>query len=240
MKNRNARTLRNKNIMPRSLDSTEVAVGKPSESVKLHDYQSEDISIGLKKLQIYARIVRNRHLQDSIDWMEAICRPSTEPIISLLKRAQKELTDKKRLDPARLYVSYAVHERGHFQKKLFKTRDGGFTVRRSSRHRFVVKIREMPLPEYFHQVYILKRVPRAIVSDMMAALRDGRAPPHMQREFAPYVSSDSRRQHRKEMKWLDLNRKFDYFEERRKWILNYTRNLEAYKERMIEMRTATK
>ena len=240
MKSRNARTLRNKSILPRSFDSTEVPAGKPSESVKLHDFNSEDISIGMKKLQIYARIVRNRHLQDSIDWMEAICRPSTQPIINLLKRAQKELVDKKRLDPARLYVSYAVHERGHFQKKLYKTRDGGFAVRRSSRHRFVIKIREMPLPEFFHQVYILKRVPRAIVSDMMAALRDGRATANMQRAFAPYVSSDSRRQHRKEMKWLDLNRQFDYFEIRRKWILDYTRNIDAFKERMIGMRTTNK
>jgi hypothetical protein len=84
---------RNKIILARNQDGSYAPL--TTDAAKEHNYKSEDISIGLKKLQIYERIIRNRHLQDSIDWIEAICRPSTEPIVKLLKKAQTELVDKK-------------------------------------------------------------------------------------------------------------------------------------------------
>jgi ABC-type Fe3+-hydroxamate transport system substrate-binding protein len=97
----------------------------------------------------------------------------------------------------------------------------------------------MPLPEFFHQLYILKRVPRAIVSAMAAAINDGRAAsPDMQRAFAPYVSSESRRRHRKEMQLLDLTRRFDYNKEMTDWISEYQANLDAHRERLMSMRRA--
>jgi len=235
VKSRNERTARNKNILPNTDEAYLIRIGRSPIKVEEHDFKADEISLGMKKLQIYARIIRNRHLQDAIDWMTAICRPSTEKIIKLLKRAQTELISKN-LDPARLYVTLAVHERGSFQRRMFVTRDGDRTSRRSNRHRFVIKVREMPLPEFFHKIFILKRVPRAIVSDMAAAIRDGRATPEMQRAFAPYVSSASRRQHRRQMKYEDLTKKFDYLETRRKWIDEYQINLAAHNEESLSLR----
>ena len=236
VKNREARTLKNKALVPKVRLAEEAPYKKRSSEGPQFSFKIVEVSMSLRKLQNYARLLRHKHLQDGIDWIEAVSRPSAEPLMKLLKRAQKALVDEANLDPARLYIENALQETGYYKRNLFKKRDGGFSIRSSNRHRFVVKIREMPLNEFFHRVYILKKIPRAIVMDMASALRDGRAGPHMNRAFAPYVTAASRRQHRQELKYLELTRRFDYYAERKKWIAAYQDNIRRFTNRKREAR----
>jgi hypothetical protein len=99
---------------------------------------------------------------------------------------------------------------------------------------FSIKVREISLPEFFIRVYIKKHITRAIVNDMVTALRDGRAAGHA-RAFAPYVSTESRRSHRRDMRYLDLTRQFNYDQIKDQWIAAYENNIQAHKDRLAEM-----
>jgi len=61
--------------------------------------------------------------------------------------------------------------------------------------------------------------------DMRLALHEHRVSQDMIKDWAPYLTAHSRFFHRKELKWLDSTRQFDYYEARREWIQRYQANL---------------
>ena len=73
------------------------------------------------------------------------------------------------------------------------------------------------------------------MNETVSALTDGRAAGR-ERAFAPYVSSLSRRSHRRDMKYLDLTRQFNYDQTKYQWIEAYENNIQAHKDRLAGMR----
>jgi ribosomal protein L22 len=187
-------------------------------------FTAQTVALSLKKLQRYSELLRHKHLQDAIDWLEAITRPSSRPLIKLLQRTQKTLVDERGFDPARLFVNVAVGERGRYERRVNFTRDGGTKIRRHAVNKFKVSVSEMDMNKFFHRVYVEKRVPRCIVIDMQSAVRDGRAEGKTAVGFLPYLTSETRRMHRKRVKLLSLQRDWDYKVERKKWIEKYQTN----------------
>lgn len=220
---RNARTQANKTVIPYS------GFRPGGRGVKNHfSFTAQSVALSLKKLQRYSQLLRHRHLQDGIDWLAAITRPSSRPLQKLLERTQKTLVEERGLDPARLYIDIAVGERGRYERRVYFTRDGGTKIRRHAVNKFKVCIREMDMKEFFHRVYIEKKVPRCIVLDMQSAVRDGRAEGKTAIGFLPYLSSETRRIHRKRIKLLSLQKQWNYRVERKKWIDKYQANLRKW------------
>jgi len=188
-------------------------------------YRDKELRISLRKLGQYAKIMKNKQIQDAIDWVESMARMKSEPILALLRKAVKDCVEKRKMDAARLYVFDAQPQRGFFVKSLRKHSRGNYGIAKSPRNMFMIRVREMPLEEYFHRIYIYNKVPRSLASDMRLALQQSRVSPNMQKEWSPYLCSSSRMFHRKELKWLDVTRQFDYYEARRDWIQKYKANL---------------
>eukprot|EP00397_Hematodinium_sp_SG-2012_P054342 GEMP01065454.1.p1 GENE.GEMP01065454.1~~GEMP01065454.1.p1 ORF type:complete len:281 (+),score=47.69 GEMP01065454.1:126-968(+) len=120
-------------------------------------------------------------------------------------------------------------------RPIIKLLKGKFGLERSPRNKMVLYLREAPKTEFFHKCYILGQVPRSMASDMRLALRDRRVSPQMEHTWSPYLTAASRHQHRQELKWRQITKKFDYFEERRKWIEEYDANTQR---QQIEERVA--
>ena len=219
VKQRNTRTQQNKIAAPYPGFRPEKA-----EAAASFSFTSSQVPLSLKKLQRYSQLLRHRHLQDAIDWLAAISRPSARPLSKLLLRAQQTLVNTRGLDAARLFVATAVGERGRYERRLFLTRDGGTKVRRHAVNKFQLAVEEMPLPQFFHRVYVEKRVPRCIVLDMQAAVRDLRAVGPVSLGFLPYLTSETRRTHRKSLALLAAKKQWDYFSARDRWIANYSGN----------------
>ena len=168
---------------------------------------------------------RKSPFQDAIDWVACLTRPSARPILHLLKQAKHELVDKRGLDLGRLYVDHSHSDRGNYVRIIRRMRMGQYSQFRSPRHHFRIYIREMPIEEYFHRMYVVGKVPQCVSFDMRQAIRDQRVQGETVRKWAPYLTSNSRFQHRKELKRLHAIGQFDYYSERRKWIKEYRDNL---------------
>jgi len=149
----------------------------------------------------------------------------SEPILKLLNRVKKECVEKFKMDPARIYIFEAHGMRGTFVKSIRMHTRGKYGIQKSPRNMFMVRIREMPLEEYFHKLYIVGKVPVSLGADMRLALREGQVSPQMMKEWAPYLSAASRYNHRRDLKWKDMTRQFDYYQARREWIEAYQANL---------------
>ncbi|EER01898.1 hypothetical protein Pmar_PMAR001519 [Perkinsus marinus ATCC 50983] len=103
-----------------------------------------------------------------------------------LYRARTRMVDHHGYDPARLYISRIWTERGPRVMSIHQQRAGYYFRKKKLQNMMQLVVREMPMNEYFHKVYIMKEVPRSVTLDMRMALRDGRAPRSYEREWAPY------------------------------------------------------
>ena len=56
-----------------------------------------------------------------------------------------------------------------------------------------------------------------MAQDMRLALAQNQVSSQMQKEWAPYLSATTRFRHRKELKWLDSTRQFDYYKAGSRW-----------------------
>jgi len=223
---RQAALRKKRHIWPRYSDPQEAPIfGEKDVDGGQLAFREKEVRLGLKKLEEYAKLIQGRQLQDAIDWTEAIARMKSEPILKLLRKALTEVVERHRMDPARVYVLEASPQRGYFVKSLRMHSRGRYGVNKSPRNMFMIRVRELPLEEFFHRMYIYGRVPRSISSDMRLALHDSRVSAQMAKEWAPYLNAHSRFFHRKELKWLDSTRQFDYYQARREWIQRYQANL---------------
>ena len=221
---------KDRHILPREFNSNESRVvtsarGDLDRKGSLYHYQVREVPMSLRRLHEYVRLLKNRNLQDAIDWVACLTRPSARPILQMLERAKKELVDKGGLDLGRLSIDHSHSDRGEYVKIVRRMRVGHYSLFKSPRHHFRIYIREMPLEEYFHRLYILGKVPECVAFDMRQAIRDKRVAPETERLWQPYLTSASRYLHRKELRRLHANGQFDYYAERKRWIDAYQSNI---------------
>lgn len=226
---------KDRHLLPREANPKETPVmtsqrNDPSRASSLYHFQAKEVPMSLRRLHEYVRLLKRRNLQDAIDWVACLTRPSARPILNLLQRAKRELVDKRGLDLGRLYVDHSHSDRGEYIKMVRRMRVGHYSLFKSPRHHFRVYVRDITLEEYFHRMYILGKVPQCVSFDMRQAIRDKRVSPEVERLWQPYLTSASRYQHRKEIRRLNSIGEFDYYAERRKWISEYQANISRLKQ----------
>mmetsp|Transcript_128945 Transcript_128945/g.223688 ORF Transcript_128945/g.223688 Transcript_128945/m.223688 type:complete len:321 (+) Transcript_128945:102-1064(+) len=222
---RQAALRRKRHIWPRQADENEAPIFGGTEDGQVIAFREKEVRLGMKRLLEYARIIRKRQLQDAVDWVESMARLKSEPILKMLQTAKQECIERHKLDISRLYIFDAQPQRGYFVKSIRQHARGRFGINKSPRNMFMIRVREMPLEEYFHRLYIYNKVPRSLAADMRLALLENRVSPQTAKEWAPYLCANSRILHRRELKWLDSTRQFDYYQARREWIQRYKANL---------------
>jgi len=226
---RRAALERKRHIWPRYFDADEDPIVFKDDKIVAHKFQKDCIPLSIKRMQDYTRLLKGRQLQDGIDWLACLARPSSQPLRDILDQAMKECTEVHAWDPARIWIYRMSTASGFYMRRVkFHTkRDStakGPSLERNPRHKFMLWVREMPLPEFFHRMYIFNKVPRSIRLDMRCALVQKKVPQEMEKVWAPYLNSRSRFKHRYALKWRDCTRDFDYYTERRKWIDEYEYN----------------
>ena len=219
-----------RHMIPRQLVKGESPImtssrSDPMRTSSLYHYQVKEVPLSLRRLHEYVRLLKRRNLQDAIDWVACLTRPSSRPILRMLERAKWDLCEKKGLDLGRLYIDHSHSDFGEYIKIVRRMRVGHYSLFRSPRHHFRIYIRDMPLEEYFHRMYILGKVPQCVSFDMRQALRDKRVAPEVERKWAPYLTSASRYLHRKEIRRLHAAGQFDYYAERKRWIEEYQQHI---------------
>lgn len=222
---RQAALRKKRHIWPRRQDADEAPIFGHKEDGRQLAFRAKELRLSLKRLLDYARLIRDRQLEDAIDWVESLARLKSEPILKLLRDARTECTQKFKMDPARLYIFDAQPQRGSYVKSLRRHSRGKYGIMRHPRHMFMVRIWQMPLEEYFHKMYVFNKVPRSLTNDMRLSLHQGQVSSQMKKEWAPYLCANARLFHRKELKWLDSTRQWDYYDARREWIQKYKANL---------------
>ncbi len=223
--------MKDRHLIPRDIDRHEAKIiTGPDHSpgvnnTGMHHYQVKDVPMSLRRLHEYVRLLKRRNLQDAIDWVACLTRPSARPLLQMLRRAKHDLVDKKGLDLGRLYIDHSHSDRGEYSKMVRRMRVGQYGMFRSPRHHFRIFVRNLPMEEYFHRMYILGKVPQCVAFDMRQSIREHRVPPETIRKWSPYLTSNSRFQHRKELRRLNAIGEFEYYSARRKWIEEYRTNL---------------
>lgn len=223
--------MKDRHLLPRVINKNEAKIMTSPDTINgvndagLFHYQVKDVPMSLRRLHEYVRLLKRRNLQDAIDWVACLTRPSARPILQMLRRAKHDLVEKRGLDLGRLYIDHSHSDRGEYAKMARRMRVGQYGMFRSPRHHFRIYVRNMPVEEYFHRMYILGKVPQCVAFDMRQAIRERRVPQETARRWAPYLTSNSRFNHRKELRRLHAIGEFDYYAARRKWIEEYQANL---------------
>lgn len=213
-----------RHIWPRYFDPNEKPIFQPIEAHPTLAFQQKYIRVSVKKMLEYTRLISGKQLEDAIHWIEALSRPNAKPVLDLMKKAREECVERYRWDLARVFLFNAQVHRGFFVKSVKLHIKGKFGMQKSPRSTLLIRLREMPLEEFFHKLYINHDVPKTVAMDMRLALTQRRASPQMEREWLPYLTSTTRFFHRKDLKWLDSTRQFDYYQVRREWIAKYQAN----------------
>eukprot|EP00922_Rhytidocystis_sp_ex-Travisia-forbesii_P054719 GHVS01081077.1.p1 GENE.GHVS01081077.1~~GHVS01081077.1.p1 ORF type:complete len:401 (+),score=65.21 GHVS01081077.1:416-1618(+) len=221
---------RNKHIWPRRADEREDPVTKDKASGSLWKYSKTDLLLSMKRIALYGRLLKGLHVQDALDWLAAIPVVRLNPIFNLISYARNDCIVNFGADPCRLYIHSVEANRKPAQKyvrffRVYNVGDVGYSMISSWRNTCIVRLRELPINEYYHKLYILKEVPRSMAADMRVCLHEKRVGPSAYREWYPYLNSYTRFNHKRRLKWLDRTRQFDYFASRKEWIQKYTSTL---------------
>lgn len=214
-----------RHIWPRYFDANEKPIFQHVESQPTLAYQQKNIRMSVKKMLEYTTLISGKQLEDAIHWIEALSRPNARPFLDLMKKARAECVERYKWDLARVFLFNAQVHRGFWVKSVKLHIKGKFGIQKAPRSTLLIRIRELPYEEFFHRLYINHDVPKTIAMDMRLALLQRRASPQMEKEWLPYLNSTTRFFHRKELKWLDSTRQFDYYQVRREWIAKYQANL---------------
>lgn len=222
---RQAALRKKRHIWPRQHDENEAPIFGGTQDGQVLAFREKELRLSMKRLLEYARMIKGKQVQDGLDWIESMAQMKSEEIRKMLKKIMQECIEKHSMDLARTYIFDAQPMRGYVVKSLRMHSRAHFGVNKSPRHVFMVRVREMPLEEYFHRLYIVNKVPRSLAGDMRLALHEGRVNAQAAKEWAPYLCASSRIRHRMELKWLDSTRQFDYYQARQDWIQRYKANL---------------
>lgn len=184
-------------------------------------------------------MLKNLHLQDAIDWIAAIPVNRLQKIFELLTDAQKDVIAMG-ADPSRIYIKalFPEYKRGIKHMVFHKGESQwGFGIMTAHRHTVVLVLEQLNPGEFFHKLHIMKKVPRSLSNDMRVALHERRVGPEAVREWWPYLSAHTRYYHHHDMKRLDGDREFNYYEERANFLRKYTANVRRRKNEMLGARS---
>ena len=119
---RNAK--RKRNILPRWVEEGEREVRKERKTTSFM-FEEQEMVISMKKRMDYGRIVKKQQVDDAMENLVCLNRPSIKKLLDLLERAKREASEKYKLDPARLYV-HAVRSWGTLGERRphFATKSG--------------------------------------------------------------------------------------------------------------------
>uniref|UniRef100_A0A0K6S9U9 Uncharacterized protein n=1 Tax=Chromera velia CCMP2878 TaxID=1169474 RepID=A0A0K6S9U9_9ALVE len=212
-----------RHIWPRNEDPSEKSPSKGKGKVLV--FRVKRLKLSLRRLRMYGRLIKGLHLQDAVDWISSIPVYRLQPIFQMLLRAQQKAMEIHHADPQRLYVENVCAEYGTPIKFLRMHKFPRIGILRSWLNALKVELRELPMEEYFHRLYVMGKVPRSLSADMRVSLAEKRVGPQMAREWYPYLSAFTRNDHRMGLKWLDQTRQFDYYKTRKEWIEKYKANL---------------
>ncbi|CAK9026991.1 Hypothetical protein (Fragment) [Durusdinium trenchii] len=224
VRERQAALRRKRHLWPRRRDPEEEPIFGDKDQ-DMVSFTEKEIRMSFRKLLHYAKLMKRKQIQDAYEWVDSLSRMKSEPILKLIQKAMDEVKEKRGWDLARTYLWDPQPGFGFFVKSLRKHSRGRYGIIHSCRNRFTIRLRQMPLEEWFHWLYIYGKVPKTLSGDMRLALAQKRVSPQMQREWAPYLCSRSRFWHRQELKWLDSTRQFDYYKARQEFIDQYKANL---------------
>lgn len=222
---RQADLRRKRHVWPRRRDENEEPIFGGTEDGQVLAFREKEVRMGLKRMLDYCRLIRGRQIQDAIDWIECMGRLNTAVIMKVLRNAMQECIEKYKMDVSRVYIFDAQPQRSYYVKSIRLHSRGRYGIQNSPRHMFMIRVREMPLEEYFHKVFVFNKVPRSLAADMRLALHERRVNPQVAKEWGAYLCSASRFHHRHQLKWLEITRQFDYYDVRRAWINRYQNNL---------------
>eukprot|EP00916_Digyalum_oweni_P006562 GHVL01011231.1.p1 GENE.GHVL01011231.1~~GHVL01011231.1.p1 ORF type:complete len:283 (-),score=36.03 GHVL01011231.1:1401-2249(-) len=193
---------------------------------RMRTFRTEHLEHSRKRLFLSRQLIHKMFLQDAIDWFTSFPKRATMVILVLLKTAMRVCRNNG-WDPARLYIYSTSAEAGKHinQGKHFNCKGRHKSKYTTAQNKMNLCVREIPLSEYYHRLYILKKVPRSLSMDMRLALGSQRAGKTMERDWIPYLTSHTRRKHKNELRIADCKREFNYWEDRRKWMEAYNDNL---------------
>eukprot|EP00913_Durusdinium_trenchii_P027407 g25708.t2 len=174
-------------------------------------FTEKEIRMSFRKLLHYAKLMKRKQIQDAYEWVDSLSRMKSEPILKLIQKAMDEVKEKRGWDLARTYLWDPQPGFGFFVKSLRKHSRGRYGIIHSCRNRFTIRLRQMPLEEWFHWLYIYGKVPKTLSGDMSVRKCRGNGRP----TFAAGA----------ELKWLDSTRQFDYYKARQEFIDQYKANL---------------
>lgn len=235
LKHMHLRQRKNRHIWPRYKDANEKQTYRKDQDATtttglIWKFSKHNLMLSMKRLSLYGRLIRGLHVQDALDWLASIPVVRVNPIFNLVSHARNECVSNFGADPSRLYLHGVEANKKPPVKymKMFKPQamgDSGVSFTCSWRNTLIIRLRERPLGELFHKLYILKEVPRSLSVDMRLSLHEHRVSKNAIRLWYPYLSAYTRHRHRKELKRLDASRQFDYHAERRQWIERYESTL---------------
>ncbi|CDI78201.1 hypothetical protein, conserved [Eimeria acervulina] len=154
------------------------------------------VPLGRKRLLLLLRLIKGLHLTDALDWLQALALHRANALLNLLTKEQLRMRDQG-ADISRVFIdSYIIGPAGHV-KTLRVGHNYRVSFLKSYRYYVAIRLRELPLHEYFHRLFILKQVPRSMGHDMRLALRQQQLPQEAARDWLPYLDAHTRAQHKR-------------------------------------------
>lgn len=220
----NRNSYRRKFIAPKTPRSDELPI-KSKDAGHVWEFKVEELPISLKRLKLYSKLLTNLHLQDAIDWLTAFPNVKTNRILNSMSESQKKIYEEFGGDPSRLYVDNIVINYKRPFKQLKHHALGNLGIMCTWRNSLVYRVREMPLNEFYHKVFILGKVPRSMSAELRNAVYDRRVDAQAAAKWFPYLTAHSRFLFRKDLRYLNKIGQFDYYKHRSNWINEYKDNL---------------
>ncbi|KAL8429977.1 hypothetical protein Efla_000790 [Eimeria flavescens] len=180
-----------------------------------------DVPLGRKRLLLLLRLIKGLHLTDAIDWLHAVSNHKCNSLLNVLLKQQQIIRDEG-ADPSRVYIhSYIIGPAGHI-----KTMRVGYHYRvsflKSYRYSLSLRLRELPLHELYHRLFVMKKVPRSLGQEMRMAIRQQQVPREVVRDWLPFLDAPCRFAHKQRLRQLNRQRLFNYFLSRRAFVCIYT------------------
>ncbi|PHJ21644.1 ribosomal l22p l17e protein [Cystoisospora suis] len=202
-------------------------VWKKKGGGKIWEERKANIPLGKKRLLLYCQVIKGEQITDAIDWLSSLCIHRVNYLLNLLMKTRQKIFEEGG-DISRVYVqSYLLNIQGRVKRPQFRLKSVNFI--KTWKFAVILRFRELPMEEYFHRLFILKKVPRSLTTDMRLAITEHRVPPSTIRDWYPYLDAKTRFWHRQRLKWLDRTRQFDYHLARRVFRTKYELNCQRRK-----------
>lgn len=161
---------------------------------KMWEERKANIPLGKKRLLLYCQVIKGEQITDAIDWLSSLCLHRVNYLLNLLMKTRQKIFEEGG-DISRVYVqSYLLNIQGRVKRPQFRLKSVSFI--KTWKFAVILRFRELPMEEYFHRLFILKKVPRSLTTDMRLAITEHRVSPSTVRDWYPYLDAKTRFWHR--------------------------------------------